>query len=1331
MDRLTRLFVACACVTAAACQNPDAILLTVGADAAVEQYDLYVRDERTKEIIFHSTFNPVAKPGEAPRDLRTDKLKLAIKLSRPGDFKLLLVGVIGAVENGGKPAIGSTQLFWAGRVKVQGTTNVDARLLTVPDGNDTDRDLWPDRDTWLASNAEAANLYRGQESLLDCNDKMANPLNSEGMMLSLEPSQVNPFAKEVCTEKYDRDCDGMIEPCVDEDGDGDFAGSDCDDKDPARHHPTAADPYPDPPNCCGYSLGKTGDEAKMNFLGQPICPTQRCGDGVDQSCSGRDTTCVVDADCDGVPAPPMGNDCDDNDPNTFPGALEPCGSTKDLNCSGKVNDGCVPCDLDGDGFQRMDATNGCPDANNNGKPIDCNDYDAGIFPGQSSAKLNGIMPTGMTEAGTDQTSRVVAALRGNCRRVYQPTGTTGTAKIGITGFAVGDADCNGTAFEGCPPVSCDADGDGWPNANTTLCNPGGMLALDCNDNDPTVFPGAPDKCGNGIAENCTADVACANDADGDGYPASVDCNDQNRNIHPWAVELCNGVDDDCDGFIDEGNPDPSGAPLVATGAITACTTSDIGECGKTKGLCVCSVANNNATPDPQNRRTWCPGEQGATAGSRFAQCYGAGQPKPQTCDATNKKDDDCDGRNDDPTGTNIGALKGMACGFNQGQCKQGTVTGCDYGRDNAYFTFGLTAAPGGTAATRGYVCSSDTVNPSTEVCDGIDNDCKNDLKTNTLPDERDRDLDGWLACSPFVGTANPPTLNGGGDCNDSVASTYPGAPELCDNVDNNCSNGVADDGTGQCGMGAFGALPNCCSSQAACRNLSNDFNNCTTCGSPCSSLTANNCGMGGSGCRCGNSPACSLGSGQTPGAWCNSGSCETCNTKQHCGASCVDCGTNVCKPDGSGCTECNTDNDCPANKWCNSGVCANDFAPGATCSRPEQCPTAAPNCIDTGPGTKVCCAQATCGTCSTCATGTCQNASPGSTQPGCMGVNVCNNGACGLAVGQPCSSGGCAFGNCIDGVCCASSCTGSCQRCAMGTGLCGSVVNAVDPDTCDSSGTRICNGSGVCKKVNGQDCTVPMASDCLTGNCVDGKCCDQTAAFCGTCRTCNGSTPGTCQAVTNMSQDTECDTAGYSCDGSNNGANACVRDAGVACSGASQCRSGICSTNCCATSCAPSSCNDTVAPAQTTTFTGCAASTGACQSTSGTCANNFGCTGVGSGCMNSCTNGSTAGCTAGYCCKTGACVDLTLNTSCGSTCATCSGGTPKCSRTAASTYQCKECNTDADCPGSKYCDKDNTCKSVTLMAGDACSTANCAFATSGACKQCPMNNACGGGGTCP
>ena len=43
------------------------------------------------------------------------------------------------------------------------------------------------------------------------------------------------------------------------------------------------------------------------------------------------------------------------------------------------------------------------------------------------------------------------------------------------------------------------------------------------------------------------------DADGDGYFSDEDCDDNSSTIYPGAEELCDGVDNDCDGDIDEGD----------------------------------------------------------------------------------------------------------------------------------------------------------------------------------------------------------------------------------------------------------------------------------------------------------------------------------------------------------------------------------------------------------------------------------------------------------------------------------------------------------------------------------------------------------------------------------------------------------------------------------------------------------------------------------------------------------------------------------------------------------------------------------------------------------
>jgi hypothetical protein len=216
----------------------------------------------------------------------------------------------------------------------------------------------------------------------------------------------------------------------------------------------------------------------------------------------------------------------------------------------------------------------------------------------------------------------------------------------------------------------DDDGDGYASATC-----GGD---DCDDADPGRFPGNTEVC-DGDDEDCD-DATLGPDGDGDGAPyfgccdaagrCGADCDDARATVNAGAVEACNGVDDDCDGTIDDGV------------VVVACMDDD----GDGRGSVSVTEAGCRV---PVGAATTCNDCDDADS-SRFV---GA-------TELCNDVDDDCDGAIDEGCTCTTGTTR--PCGVTGGACVAGRQT-----------------CLGGLWESG---CSG-AVGPSVETCDGADNDC--------------------------------------------------------------------------------------------------------------------------------------------------------------------------------------------------------------------------------------------------------------------------------------------------------------------------------------------------------------------------------------------------------------------------------------------------------------------------------------------------------------------------------------------------------------------------------------------------------------------------------
>jgi hypothetical protein len=146
-----------------------------------------------------------------------------------------------------------------------------------------------------------------------------------------------------------------------------------------------------------------------------------------------------------------------------------------------------------------------------------------------------------------------------------------------------------TSAPGCDgPGETDADGDGWLESEG-----------DCNDTDPSQYPGAVETCDN-IDNDCNGYVDDVEDLDGDGVTSCAgDCDDADSDVHPGAEEaICDGVDNDCDPATED-EPDEDGD------GYSACVDCDDVDSDLNPGMDeVCDGRENDCAPNVADAVHW-------------------------------------------------------------------------------------------------------------------------------------------------------------------------------------------------------------------------------------------------------------------------------------------------------------------------------------------------------------------------------------------------------------------------------------------------------------------------------------------------------------------------------------------------------------------------------------------------------------------------------------------------------------------------------------------------------------------------------------------------------
>ena len=608
-----------------------------------------------------------------------------------------------------------------------------------------------------------------------------------------EDVAVNPAGIEVCDGR-DNNCDGAVDEGVstvyysdvDQDGFGDE---------------TTALSFCEPPVGLVLVAGDC-DDANADFHPSADEP---CTEDIDNNCDG--TTAWADDDADGWA---LCEDCDDLNPDVSPEDTEICNGIDD-DCDGEADPvssfDVLPfyADTDGDSYGDINAVSAACAAPPGyvADTTDCDDTRADVNPGA---------PEVCDSLDTDE----------NCNGYSDDNDTS--VDVSTYGAFYDDDDVDSFGDDATLVNQCNA-----PRGSV-------LVGGDCRDSDSDFYPGAPETdCSDPNDYNCDGSVAYA-DADGDGFAACIECDDSDGSVNPAASELCNGVDDDCDGVTDPDSAldsltwyEDADSDLFGNAAVStlSCSTpagyvADNTDCDDTNGAVYpgageyCNTLDDDCDGviDPTtslDALTWYADSDVDTYGDPLNSTPACEVPAGFVADDT-----DCD---DSRADVNPGATEICDAADTDEDCdtvaddddsSTDVSTMSSYYADNDSDTYGNpTSVVTQCETLSGYVADNtdcdDTrsgVNPgASEYCDALDDDEDCDL----LADDDDPSvaastLDTWYEDNDSDSYGSTVTTDAcdvpsgytgaGGDCDDASSSVNPAATEVCDSVDNDCDGTV-------------------------------------------------------------------------------------------------------------------------------------------------------------------------------------------------------------------------------------------------------------------------------------------------------------------------------------------------------------------------------------------------------------------------------------------------------------------------------------------------------------------------------------------------------------